>query len=105
MIATLTFVSLLQVMAMVMCALFFCWGPWALLGAIEFNGYYNKPAEITRAISVCFGLTNSVINPLLYVWNIPEFKRMLKRLFPCRFASVGVQQEFIGGPLTNESQL
>lgn len=65
---------------MVLSAVVVCWSPWTILSLFEYNGYFNTQAEAARLFLISLGFTNSVINPLIYVWNIPEFKLTLKRL-------------------------
>ena len=79
---------ILQVMVTVMGALFVSWGPWTAVTLAEYNGHYTPLAEMVRVFAHMLVLTNSVINPLIYVWHIAEFKRTLKRLFSCRPAAV-----------------
>lgn len=68
-------------MAVVLGAFFICWGPMTVLSIFEYNGFYTTPAEIVRLLAVSMSMTNSVINPLIYVWNIPEFRIAFQKFF------------------------
>ncbi|XP_070194111.1 adenosine receptor A3-like [Littorina saxatilis] len=56
-----------------------CWWPFAVLGYIQIY-MYHPTLTMVRMVMVYLGISNSLLNPLLYAWQKKDFRDGLRRL-------------------------
>ena len=69
-----------------MMAFLISWGPFVVLDfALVFCEVCRSPGlEIARDVTLTLGFFSSGINPLLYAWRVPQFRKGLWLLLKCR---------------------
>ena len=69
-----------------MMAFLISWGPFVVLDfALVFCEVCRSPGlEIARDVTLTLGFFSSGINPLLYAWRVPQFRKGLRLLFKRR---------------------
>ncbi|KAK7477338.1 hypothetical protein BaRGS_00031403 [Batillaria attramentaria] len=66
-------------MGIVLIAYSLCWTPFAVLGYIQIY-CYHPTLTMVRMVTVYLGISNSLLNPIIYAWQKREFREGLKRL-------------------------
>ncbi|XP_046334092.1 mu-type opioid receptor-like [Haliotis cracherodii] len=59
-----------------------CWTPFAILGLIQIFSYHPVLTYV-RMTSVYLGISNSLLNPIVYAWQKRDFRDGCKRLLRC----------------------
>ena len=70
------------------------WLPWTLLHIFDFYRYYSlSRLTYSRLVFALKALmyANSLVNPIIYTFRMPEFKRALVSLFRCRSQQMQVE--------------